>query len=245
MCCRTLLAHKQTHGHEGNKKKTRNRDFRGDFEKRRKLIPGGALLTFARLSFQSFFREPKLGLKNGRIWGGKKEKKKEEIERDKWQRGSEDKGWRMNTMRSFREKEAQGRVAVSKTKRKLERFFFNTFFHNSRKTAYLPSFSSSSSSSFSPSNRSSLISFSFPFLTVDGITYTFQVSYYSERANVCWLASLKVDCLFMILARWLLLSNIINSDTMVLKVYYWNNFILSCEKNDNLDGNIFQGHRNR
>lgn len=151
MCCRTLLAHKQTHGHEGNKKKTRNRDFRGDFEKRRKLIPGGALLTFARLSFQSFFREPKLGLKNGRIWGGKKEKKKEEIERDKWQRGSEDKGWRMNTMRSFREKKAQGRVAVSKTKRKLERFFFNTFFHNSRKTAYLPSFSSSSSSSFSPS----------------------------------------------------------------------------------------------
>lgn len=64
-CVGTLLAHKQTHG--GNKKKTRNHDFRGDFEKRRKLILGGALLTFARLSFQSFFREPKLGLRNGRI----------------------------------------------------------------------------------------------------------------------------------------------------------------------------------
>lgn len=118
----------------------RNRDFRGDSQKRRKLIPGGTLLTFARLSFQSFFGSwAEIGVEkwaNMRRKEGKKRKgKKEEIERNKWRRG-----W--IRVYSFPWKGSSGSRRCFKTERKPERFFFNTFFfsHNSRKTAHLPSF---------------------------------------------------------------------------------------------------------
>lgn len=106
---------------------------------------------------------------------GKRKGKKEEIERNKWWRE-----WRMNTCVLLSWKGNSESRRCFKTKRKMERFFF---FHNSRKTAYLPS-SFLFFFFFSPRFPSLLLAppnfVSFSFLTLDGITYTFQVSYYSE-----------------------------------------------------------------
>lgn len=101
----------------------RNRDFRGDSQKRRKLIPGGTLLTFARLSFQSFFGSwAEIGVEKWANMRRKKEKKR----RKKWREinGGEDGGW--IRVYFFREKEAQDRVAVLKPKENWNDSSFST-----------------------------------------------------------------------------------------------------------------------